>query len=72
MTAILPAERRILDRSRLAYPVHHDGGYAVTDGTTTIHAHSLDDAKRRSFAHNVAAGLNGDPSILRDVERGQA
>ncbi len=49
-------ECRTLDRTRIAYPVHMDGGYGVTDGLVTVQAHDVDDAKRRAWVHNYLCG----------------
>ncbi|WP_062077750.1 hypothetical protein [Demequina globuliformis] len=72
MTTFTPTERRQLDRDRSAYVVHHGGGFAVTDGYTTVPAHDLDDAKRREFVHNYLAGFQVSREQLRDPMRAVA
>lgn len=59
-------ERRHLDHSKRAYPVHHDGGYAVTDGEHTVHEVDIDAARKHAFVHNYLAGLSVSAADVRD------
>lgn len=69
MTAYTGPERRVvdpLDHTKRVWPVHHDGGYGVTDGSTTVKATDVEDAKRRAFVHNYCAGFNVGFADLRN------